>query len=95
MRTKGFQNFYELKNFGGLTMSINKTVLQKKGNIILAFNDIFRTNQVSFALNQGTVSASGIRYNDTRRAGITFRYAFGIKPKEEKKDMFDQPAESN
>ncbi len=94
MRTKGLQNFYELKTFGGLTMSINKTVLQKKGNIILAFNDIFRTNQVSFALNQGTVSAAGQRFNDTRRAGITFRYNFGIKPKEEKKDMFEQPAEN-
>lgn len=94
MRTKGLQNFYELKNFGGVTFSANKSVLDKKANIILTINDAFRTNRVNFALNQGNVSATGLRFNDTRRLGITFRYNFGIKPKEEKKNVFDQPAEN-
>ncbi len=95
MRTKGLQNFYELKNFGALNMSINKSILKKKGNLILAFNDIFRTNKIEFALKQGTVNAFGSRINDTRRAGLTFRYSFGIKPKEEKKNAFEQPSESS
>ena len=94
MRTRGLQNFYELDNFGGVTLSINKTILKKKANLILAGNDIFYTNKVSFKLNQGNVSARGNRFNDTRRIGLTFRYNFGIKPKEEKKPNFEQPAES-
>lgn len=82
-RTKGLQNFYELDNFGGLYLSANKSILNKKGNIILSINDVFRTNQQRFALNQANVSASGNRLNDTRRVGLTFRYNFGLsKPKE-------------
>jgi iron complex outermembrane recepter protein len=93
MRLKGLQNFYELEPFGGLTLSLNQSVLQKKANLILTVNDVFRTNQTTFSLQQGNVSATGNRYGDTRRVGITFRYNFGIKPKEEKKPGFDQPSE--
>lgn len=91
MRTRALQNFYELDNFGAVTLSINKTILKKKANLILAGNDIFYTNKIYFKLNQGNVSASGNRFNDTRRIGLTFRYNFGIKPKEEKKQDFEQP----
>ena len=75
MRTKAIQNFYELDNFGGLFLSVNKSILKKKANIILSVNDLLRTNQVSFKLNQGNVSAAGSRINDTRRVGITIGYA--------------------
>jgi iron complex outermembrane recepter protein len=85
MRTKAIQQFYELDNFGGLFLSVNKSILKKKANIILSVNDVLRTNWVSFKLNQGTMSAAGSRVNDTRRFGITIRYNFGLsKPKEEK-----------
>lgn len=90
MRTKGIQNFYELNTFGGLFMSVNKAVLNKKANIILSFNDLLQTNRVSFNINQGNVHATGKRINDTRRIGLTVRYNFGGKPKEEKKS-FDAP----
>jgi hypothetical protein len=93
MRTKGLQNFYELENFGMLTFSINRTILNKKANIILAANDLFYTQKINFSIKQGTVSAAGNRFNDTRRIGLTFRYNFGIKPKEEKKPDFEQPGE--
>lgn len=93
MRTRGLQNLYELENFGGMTLSANKSILNKKGNIILAVNDVFRTNFVTFALNQGDISAAGQRINDTRRVGLTFRYNFGFKPKEEKKQGFDTTVE--
>ncbi|MEP6673997.1 MAG: outer membrane beta-barrel protein [Ferruginibacter sp.] len=95
MRTGGLQNFYELKNFGSLNCSINKKIMDGKGTLVLSGNDILGTNKVEFALNQGNVKASGNRMNDTRKIGLTFRYSFGIKPKEEKKAMFEQPAESN
>ncbi len=93
MRTKGLQNFYELKNFGGLYISANKAVLNKKANIILSVNDVLRTNKVNFSLNQGNVSAQGSRLNDTRRLGITLRYNFGLsKPKVN--SNFGAPVES-
>ena len=57
-------------------------------------NDIFYTNQNDFTINQGSTHASGNRLADTRRFGINIRYNFGIRKKEEEKDMFDlEPSE--
>lgn len=95
MRTKGLQNFYELNTFGGLFVSVNKSLFNKKANIIISVNDLLKTNHVEFNINQGNVKAEGSRYNDTRRLGITLRYNFGGKPKEEKKNNFDAPSEAN
>jgi iron complex outermembrane receptor protein len=95
LRTKGLQNLYELNTFGGLFVSANKSILKKKANIILSVNDLLYTNQVSFSLQQGSVSADGKRINDTRRLGLTFRYNFGIKPKEENKKSFEAPSDIN
>lgn len=95
MRTKGLQNFYELDNFGAAYISFNKSVMNKKANLILSVNDIFLTNKTAFRLQQGNVDASGTRMGDTRRVGITFRYNFGVKPKEEKKQLFEQPIENS
>ena len=95
LKTKGLQNLYELNTFGGIFVSANKSILKKKANIILSVNDLLRTNQVSFSLQQGSVNAQGSRVNDTRRLGLTFRYNFGIKPKEENKKSFEAPADIN
>lgn len=95
LKTRGLQNLYELNTFGGLFVSANKSILKKKANIILSVNDLLRTNQVGFSLQQGTVNADGKRVNDTRRLGLTFRYNFGIKPKEENKKSFEAPADIN
>ena len=95
LKTKGLQNLYELNTFGGLFVSVNKSILKKKANIILSVNDLLHTNQVSFSLKQGTTEAEGKRVNDTRRLGLTFRYNFGIKPKEENKKSFEAPTEVN
>ena len=95
LKTKGLQNLYELNTFGGIFISANKSILKKKANIILSVNDLLRTNQVAFSLQQGSVNAQGKRVNDTRRLGITFRYNFGIKPKEENKKSFEAPADIN
>ncbi len=95
LRSKGLQNLYELNTFGGLFISANKSILKKKANIILSVNDLLRTNQVSFSLQQGSVQATGNRVNDTRRIGLTFRYNFGIKPREENKKSFEAPSDAN
>ena len=93
MRTKGLQNFYELQNFGGLVVSVNKAILNRKANIILSVNDVFRTNQVSFALNQGNVNATGSRINDTRKLGLKLRYNFGVRKQAKSATEFGAPVE--
>ncbi len=95
IRTKGLQNLYELNTFGGLYVSANKSLFKKKANVILSVNDVLRTNRVAFNLNQGDLNAMGERINDTRKIGITLRYNFGIKPREEKKPLFSAPVENN
>jgi hypothetical protein len=95
MRLKGLQNFYEIREVGSVSLSFNRSLLKKKANLILSFNDIFLTNRYKFSINQAGIIATGERYNDTRRSGLTFRYNFGIKPREEKQQQFGVPAESN
>ena len=94
MRLRGLQNFYELKSFGALNLTLNKAILKKKANIILSVNDILETNKVDFTISQSGINAFGSRVNDTRRIGLTLRYNFGIKPKEEKNQGFEQPEET-
>lgn len=94
MRTKALQNFYELNTFGGLFLSVNKSVLKKKANIILSLNDALRTNRVDFSLQQGNVNSTGSRVNDTRRLGLTLRYNFGLSKSKENKEFGAAPAES-
>lgn len=94
MRTRGLQNFYELQDFGAANISFNKSMMKRTANLILSFNDIFLTNKTTFSLQQGNINANGTRVGDTRRVGITFRYNFGLKPREEKKQLFEQPAEN-
>ena len=92
LRLKGQLQFYELESFGQLSMSINRQFLKKKLIVTLSATDIFLTNRTSFVINQGSVSASGKRQADTRRFGINLQYNFGIRKKEENKDMFNVPS---
>ncbi len=82
-RFNGQQQFYELSTFGELRMSINQQFFKKKLNITLSLNDIFKTNQNEFSINQGSVMATGMREGDTRRFGLNIRYNFGLRKKEE------------
>jgi len=95
MRTKAVQNFYELNTFGGLFLSVNKSILKKKANIILSLNDALQTNRVQFSLNQGNVHSTGERINDTRRIGLTLRYNFGLSKPKENAAFGTAPAENN
>ena len=93
-RSKALQNFYELKNFGGMVVSFNKSLLKRKANLIISVNDVFRTNYNRFEFSRNGQNVEGTRRNDTRRVGITFRYNFGIKAKEERKQGFETPQEA-
>jgi outer membrane receptor protein involved in Fe transport len=94
LRSKGLQQFYELETFGGMFLSANKSILKRKANLILSVSDVLRTNRVTFNFNRNQQQIQGNRINDTRRVGLTFRYNFGIKPKEEKKSGFEGAAEN-
>jgi iron complex outermembrane receptor protein len=88
-RINGQQQFYELSDFGALNTSINRQFLKKKLIITASYNDILFTNNNHFVLHQGTQNAIGYRENDTRRWGLSLRYNFGFKPKENKMDMLE------
>jgi hypothetical protein len=94
-RFKGQQQFYELSDFGTLNATINRQFLKKKLTITASYNDFLFTNKNTFVLNQGTQNATGYRESDTRRWGLSLRYNFGFKPKENKMDMLEQGAERN
>jgi hypothetical protein len=84
---RGQQNFYELKTFGQLNISINQSFLNKKLVLSLSGNDILRTMVTQFSLQQGNVFTVGDRYSDNRRIGLNLRYAFGIQKKEPRQGM--------
>lgn len=89
IRLKGQQQFYELGNFGALNATVNRQFMKQKLIITLSANDIFYTNKNTFTIQQGTVDANGYRKTDSRRFGINVRYNFGIRKKEDNKDLFD------
>ncbi len=89
MRLKGQLQFYELEDFGALNFSLNRQFMDRKLLVSLNFNDVFFTNQNRFTLNQGSISTTGSRVNDSRRFGLNVRYNFGIRKKEKGENMFD------
>jgi len=87
MMINGQQNFYELKNFGQLNMSISQSLFNNKLNITLNARDLLRTMVTKFELTQGSIYTYGDRYTDNQRFGINVRYNFGMKKKNDKRDM--------
>lgn len=89
-RFKGQQQFYELSDFGTLNTSINRQFLKKKLVITASYSDFLFTNNNHFELHQGSQNAIGYRETDSRRWGLSLRYNFGFKPKENKLEMLEQ-----
>ncbi|MBK8042531.1 MAG: outer membrane beta-barrel protein [Haliscomenobacter sp.] len=83
---KGQQNFYELDQFGQLSLGLNQSLLKSKLQITLNATDVLRTMATRFTLNQGGVFTIGDRYNDNQRFGVNVRYQFGLRKKEESRD---------
>jgi hypothetical protein len=93
MMTNGQWNFYEMKNFGQLNIAVSQTFFDKKLSVSLNVRDILRTMETEFEFNQGTISSIGDRYTDNRRIGFNIRYNFGIRKKEENRNIpgFEEP----
>jgi outer membrane receptor protein involved in Fe transport len=88
MRINGLAQFYELQPFGALNASLSQFFLDRKLQVTLSVQDMFYTNRYAYAIDQPTVSATGERYNDSRRLGINLRYNFGLRKKEETDNFF-------
>ena len=95
-RPAGQLQLYELGPFGALNISVNRKFFSNKLTLTLSASDLFRTNRNEFTIRQGSVNASGMRLNDTRRVGFSIRYDFGIRKKEENTSPFNaEGAEKN
>lgn len=89
VRLKGQQQFYELSTFGALNASVNRKFIKDKLVAAISISDLFASNKNNFTIQQGSVNANGFRQSDTRRVGINLRYNFGIRKKEETKNIFN------
>ena len=89
VRFKGQLQFYELSTFGALNANISQQLLKRKLTLTISANDILYTNKNNFLLTQGSVTASGNRFGDTRRFGMNLRYNFGIRKKEKTNNLMD------
>ena len=85
MMINGFQNFYDLENFGSLNFGLTQTLFKKKLSITLSGRDVLRTMLTKFSINEGNINSTGNRYSDNQRFGINLRYNFGMKKKDEHK----------
>ena len=85
----GQQQFYELGTFGNINLSLNRQFMNRKLVATLVLSDPFYTNRTAFTLNQGNIAANGTRQSDTRRVGLTVRYNFGLKKREERQNLFN------
>ena len=90
MMINGQMNFYTMKNFGMLNLSLTQTLFKKKLSITLSARDLLKTMKTYFQFDQGPISITGDRYSDNQRFGINIRYTFGMKKKEEYKGMQEQ-----
>lgn len=93
MMVKGNYNFFELENFGALNFGITQTFLDKALTITLNIRDALGTMKTRFELKQGSIPTYGDRYTDNRRIGLSIRYNFGIRKKEEDKKKMPEDME--
>ena len=86
--TNGQLQFYELNNFGALNLSLNRYFLDRKLTLTANVTDLFFTLPNEFRLEQGSIVVGGRRQSDTRRVGLTLRYNFGLRKREERGSPF-------
>jgi hypothetical protein len=95
VRLNGQLQFYEIGPFANVNTTITQYFMKKKLSVSLSGNDLFFTNNNTFRIQQGTVSASGYRQSDTRRVGLQLRYNFGIRKKEEQQNILNTEQGNN
>ena len=74
---------FQLEPMWSLDLGFSLPVLNGKGHLKLNVNDVFNANQVSGFVDQGTINVNLNNWRESRRANLTFTYAFGndkVKP---------------
>lgn len=67
------------KGFGGVSMSVTKSLLAKQANLRIDVSDVFRTMTSRLESNYGAVNFTMRSYNDSQRIKVSFSYNFGKK----------------
>lgn len=67
------------KGFGGVSMSVTKSLLAKQANLRVDVNDVFRTMTSRLESNYGQVNFTMRSYNDSQRVKVSFSYMFSKK----------------
>ncbi|MCD8538450.1 MAG: outer membrane beta-barrel family protein, partial [Leadbetterella sp.] len=89
--TKGQMQFTELGDFGNLNLSVNRRFLKDRLVLTLNASDVLFTNKFNFSISQGSMTAEGFQYRDSRRFGINLRYNFGRKKRAESSFNMEVP----
>ena len=88
-RFRSLVQFTEVGTFGMLNASLNRSFLDKKLVVTLSAQDIFFSNRYNYMLNRGPIDLPGERHSNYRRFGISIRYSFGVKLREEQKGFLN------
>lgn len=67
------------KGFGGVSMSVTKSLLVKQANLRIEVSDVFRTMTSRLESAYGQVNFTMRSYNDSQRVKVSFSYNFGKK----------------
>ncbi|GAB3747313.1 outer membrane beta-barrel protein [Spirosoma pomorum] len=67
------------KRFGGVSMSLTKSLMAKQANLRIDVSDVFRTMASRLESNYGQVNFTMRSYNDSQRIKVSFSYNFGKK----------------
>lgn len=67
------------KDFGGVSMSINKSLLARQANLRIDVSDVFRTMYSRLVSNYGLVDFTMNSFYDSQRVKVSFSYTFGKK----------------
>ena len=75
--TKSLQEFITIEKLGSLNFGIQKSFWNKKGRLILNFNDIFYNENSSGFLQYQDINVKFRQLEESRNVRLTFRYSFG------------------
>lgn len=67
------------KTMGGVSMSVTKSLLDRRANLRVDVSDVFRTFYSRLAINYGSVDFSMRSFYDSQRVKVSFSYNFGKK----------------
>ena len=71
------EEFLTIGHISALNIAIQKTLWDKKGRIILNFNDILYGQKTNGSINYQAINVKFFQIEESRNVRLTFRYSFG------------------